>query len=670
MANWRDHILEEFTPRVARLTLVADPDQLLLEEAVHEEIRQRGFHLIVYEDPVAFRYVYEADFRARWDAGEEADLVVVAGAPPEDLNSLPFDVLKRARRLSFRLADLFPNLNGPVVASLDRAHLDALFEAQKHYPPDSLGETATKEYLLRHVFEIAPELVKTPADLLRILLRRHYMGQRVPRVLDEHFIHLMRQKGIFENWPLEAVIPDRNAFFSFLQEGWSSFLDNFAARTNNQDGIQEPIKTPPHRTDPDVLPFDHHDIRVYVDNLFVEGLLKPVEHRDAPLFAATWVRHGVKTSPEEARRRRLEGLLNVISRSLPDERARHEEWLRFAQRWAELSVLVVDSDDPLPEEHRERLEGLTGRVDTDFTGWAVQRYGSLVNLPPDPPPMVHHIPRYLARKMDQDRSLKPALVLVDGLALDQWFSLRRAMEIKDQDLLVRENTVFAWIPTTTSVSRQAAFAGKAPLFFQDSLHGTAKEPKLWNQFWEEQGLKHTQVGFAKGLEDGAWDEVSELLAQPELRVLGLVVLKVDKIMHGMELGAAGMHNQIRQWVQQGAPGKLLRLLHEHGFTVYVTSDHGNIEARGIGNPGEGAVADLRGERVRVYPDPRLRANVKAKFPSALEWDPIGLPHGYWALIAPPRTAFVSENKTVVAHGGISIEEVIVPFVQIDRKKPS
>jgi HAD superfamily hydrolase (TIGR01509 family) len=48
-----------------------------------------------------------------------------------------------------------------------------------------LGDNATKEFVLRHVFEIAPELVKKPPDLLRALLRRHYRGQRIPKALDD-----------------------------------------------------------------------------------------------------------------------------------------------------------------------------------------------------------------------------------------------------------------------------------------------------------------------------------------------------------------------------------------------------------------------------------------------------------------------------------------------------
>jgi len=150
-------------------------------------------------------------------------------------------------------------------------------------------------------------------------------------------------------------------------------------------------------------------------------------------------------------------------------------------------------------------------------------------------------------------------------------------------------------------------------------------------------------------------------------VAGLVVDKVDKIMHGMELGTAGMHNQVRQWAQKPYLSNLLDLLLDRGFRAYLTSDHGNIEAVGCGRPGEGAVADLRGERVRVYPDRVLRRKMKERFPDAREWDTIGLPGDYLALLAPCRRAFVQETQLTVSHGGISVEELIVPLVQIERK---
>ena len=55
------------------------------------------------------------------------------------------------------------------------------------------------------------------------------------------------------------------------------------------------------------------------------------------------------------------------------------------------------------------------------------------------------------------------------------------------------------------------------------------------------------------------------------------------------------------------------------------------------------------------------------FAFSCEWGQIGLPDGYYPLIAKGRSAFVKENKTIVGHGGISLEEVIVPFVKIERR---
>ena len=77
MTSWYEHILKELTPKVSRLTVVADPDSLLLEERILEVLRQRGFELITFEDNVSFRHVYETRFRSLWDEEETTDLEVV-----------------------------------------------------------------------------------------------------------------------------------------------------------------------------------------------------------------------------------------------------------------------------------------------------------------------------------------------------------------------------------------------------------------------------------------------------------------------------------------------------------------------------------------------------------------------------------------------------------------
>ena len=651
MSSWRDQILKEFTPKVARLTLVADPDGLLLEEGILEGVRERGFELIPFEDHIAFRYAYESKFRSRWDRGEHTDLVVVLRSQASDLSGLPYDLLQAGRRLSFNLGDIFPNLSYPVVTALDRGDLDALYEAQKRHAPGQLGDNATKEFVLRHVFEIAPELVKQPSDLLRVLLRRHYRSQRIPTDLDERFIQLLRQSNVFDDWPLETLVSDREAFFAFLQERWPIFLDREAAK--GASGVREEEK--PYGLSiegPVELPFDHHDIRVYIDNLFVDGLLHPVSHEHADTLSRTWVGIGVRTAPTEDRSRRLGKLIGSLEASIPAEDAKHTDWFHFARGWAETILLANDQAEAIPEATGERIKGLQAQVDAGFAAWLFKRYAGLINLPPVPPVMLHHLPRFLARQMGEDRKSKVALIVVDGLAMDQWLVVRSALASKQPGLKFREQAVFAWIPSLTSVSRQAAFAGKAPIFFPSSIQTTDKEPALWAQFWADHGLTPNEVVYIKGLGDGSLETVSEALSHPKARVAGLVVDKVDKIMHGMEMGTAGMHNQVRQWAKQPFMNTLLDLLLDRGFRVYLTSDHGNVEAAGCGRPAEGAVADLRGERVRVYPDAALRSKVKERFPSALEWGSVGLPEDYLALLAPARQAFVQEKQRSVSHGGV------------------
>lgn len=663
MDNWRNHILQEFTPQVARLTLVADPDGLLTEEGVVQGLGERGFELIAFEDPIAFRYAYESKYRSRWDCGESTELVVVLRAEMQDLSSLPYDLLQAGRKLSFSLGDLFPNLSYPVIETLDRADLDAVYRAQLQYKPVKLGDNATQDFLLLHVFEIAPALIKQPSDLLNILLRRHFRGQRIPSVLGERLIKVLRQNELFESWPLEQIVSDRGGFFAFLQERWPVYLDRLAA------GDFGKVSEGPQRyglkfDGPLELPFDHDDVRIYIDNLFFEGLLRPVSHPNSDRLSKSWVSAGLSLDPEGDRLRRLKGLIDSVEASLPSPDARHQEWLTFAHRWAELIVLAWKVNKTSPRGELERFQHLQKMVDERFFSWVQQRFAGLYNQPPAPPVMIHHIPRAMARQITELQKEKVAVVVIDGLALDQWIVLRDALLEKQPGLRFREDAVFAWIPTTTPISRQAFFAGKLPLYFPESINTTDKESTLWTRFWLDKGLGQAQIAYEKGLGNGNLDKLKEVLAHPQVRVAGLVVDKVDKIIHGMELGTAGMHNQVRQWVQQGFIEQLFDILHELNFKIWLTSDHGNIEAEGCGRPAEGAIADVKGERVRIYSDQSLRSKVEKRFPEAIEWPSIGLPEDCLPLLAQGRSAFIHEGKRTVAHGGITIEEVVVPVIEV------
>ena len=663
MSDWRGHILKEFTPGVQLITAVADPDGLLTEPRLRQALTERGFELVLFEDSISFRFAYESRYRSRLDAGESMDLIVLLGDDTSSLVKLPFDVLACARKHSFALVDMFPQFSYPVLRALEPQYLDLLYEAQLRFSPGVLGENATKDFILRHVFEIAAELVKSDADLLRTLLRRHYQLQLIPEAYVDRLVHVLRQNGRFANWPLTELLSDRSLFYAFLQERWPRFLSRLS-------GVVEPRDGPLNVDGPADLPFDNPDVRVYIDNLFLEGMLEPVEWTGIP---QGWAAAGVRHDPQQDSDRRFSALLDVVEREMPGGDARHGEWLSFARIWAELNLLACEmgvstASTPVTPtsvslDVAARVSGVRSKVDTGFSEWLQRRFGSLYSLPATPPVMVHHIARFLVTELDG--AGKVALIVADGLAFDQWLVLRHQINLQRPAWRFEENATFAWVPTITSVSRQSIFAGKAPLYFPSSIYSTGKEANLWQQFWVDHGLTSREIAYLKGLgEMPTLRAVEEALSEPKLRVIGVVVDKIDRIMHGMELGAAGMHNQVRQWAAEGFLSALLDLLLLNGFVVFLSADHGNVESVGCGRPKEGVTADVRGERARIYSDPVLRANVAAKFPAAISWKPLGLPEDFLPLLSADRSAFVSEGYRTVAHGGVTLEETIVPFIRV------
>jgi hypothetical protein len=662
VSSWRNIILKDFIPNVAKLTLVSDPDCLLTEEKLAMELRKRGFDLIEFNDPIEFRYAYESKYRSIWDRGEHTDLVVILRLQDTELSALPYDLLQAGRKLSFSLGELFPNMSYPVVEQLDRSLLDALFDAQKKTSPDRMGDNATKDFILRHVFGVAAELISTEVELLRFLLRLHYGNMAIPSMLAERLLEVFESSGSFKGWSLSQIIPDAEQFFAFIQERWPIFLENL----NEANEVKEDLDTYGLKVQGPVrLPFDHQDIRVYIDNLFVEGKLTPIDFSAIDIAKDSWIKSGVSAAKSDSESLRISRLFEIVNAADLSMDSRYTDWIIFAMKWAELSALIHTASN---SGHESRYRETGKRLNGLFADWLETHYASLINLPPSTPAMLHHVPRYLARYIEDQKSKKVALLVVDGLSLDQWVTVRNTIQKQNSDLVLRESATFAWIPTLTSVSRQALFSGKPPVYFPSSINSTNSEEKLWKQFWQGHDVSKLDIAYKRSLGDGDAEAALDSLINPaQTKVVGLVIDKVDKIMHGMQLGAAGMHNQIDQWCRGEYLSSLLNYLSNLGYEIWISSDHGNIEAIGKGQPKEGAVAEIRGERVRIYPTPELRSQVSSTLTFAREWLPSGLPDDYFPLVATGNDAFVNEGDSIVSHGGVSIEEVIVPLIKVERR---
>src|SRR5258708_37665373 len=109
--------------------------------------------------------------------------------------------------------------------------------------------------------------------------------------------------------------------------------------------------------------------------------------------------------------------------------------------------------------------------------------------------MVRHIPRALAAFRQQSHGHKVALVVVDGMGIDQWIVLRERLREIRPDFRFDQSAAFAWVPTITPVSRQAIFAGQMPSSFPATIDRTDRDAARWRGFWGGHRLADNQIGY-------------------------------------------------------------------------------------------------------------------------------------------------------------------------------
>jgi len=143
---------------------------------------------------------------------------------------------------------------------------------------------------------------------------------------------------------------------------------------------------------------------------------------------------------------------------------------------------------------------------------------------------------------------------------------------------------------------------------------------------------------------------------------GVVVMAIDEMLHGSHLlGDSQVASAVRAWTERGFLVDLVRRATEQEAEVWLTADHGNLEILPLGGVQEGLAVDTAGTRVRWYQDASLREGRRAE---GIVWDPPGLPPGAcFPLFAPARGGYFN-GEMRVTHGGISLDEVVVPLVKV------
>jgi hypothetical protein len=256
------------------------------------------------------------------------------------------------------------------------------------------------------------------------------------------------------------------------------------------------------------------------------------------------------------------------------------------------------------------------------------------------------------RDGDVDRVL---LIVLDGLGHTQWAHLRAGLSCHAAE----PGSTLALVPTYTTVSRQAIFAGDLPVTYPDSLWTTYPERRHWETFWASEGLAVTAAAFYRVRGRLPHDHIDF----GTTRVTGVVVNAVDDLMHSSELfGDAQLLANLDVWLENGFLDDLVLRAHAAGIETWVTADHGNLECLPAGALSEGVAIESAGKRLLRYPNRVLR---DASAAEGIAWDDIpGMPGSAEPLLfAPGRLAFTN-NQLSVSHGGLSIDEVIIPFARM------
>ena len=102
----------------------------------------------------------------------------------------------------------------------------------------------------------------------------------------------------------------------------------------------------------------------------------------------------------------------------------------------------------------------------------------------------------------------------------------------------------------------------------------------------------------------------------------------------------------------------LLLLKSLGYSMFFCSDHGCVVAQGNGQRIDKYLIEQACKRATLISETKLANSYDAhQYSIPFVKDKI-------ALLAKERTLFASKKETRISHGGITLDELVVPFVEI------
>jgi CheY-like chemotaxis protein len=369
------------------------------------------------------------------------------------------------------------------------------------------------------------------------------------------------------------------------------------------------------------------------------------------------------------------------------------------EEWAEVYHKLVFWDMELQQSvdkgMQEVLYSQFQEANVNFGKYVARHYASWVKAPREERPLLSPdlISQQVFPRLEADRPTY--FLLIDCMRYDQWRTLLPLLQ--PHWTLAEELPYMAMLPTATQYARNAIFAG----LFPDDI------AKQYPQYWvydEEDGGKNlyeqdllaTQL--KRHRKDISWS-YTKVLTEQDMKqwadglhnslgnVLNCVVINfIDMLAHARSEMAiikqlapneAAVRSLSKSWFQHSPLLPALQLLAQKGARLIITTDHGVVRVKRplkiVGDRdtstnlryklGRNLNYDPKDRHILGYRNPadiRLPANsLSSSFAFALEDGYFVYPNNY--------NHYVNLYADSLQHGGISMEEMIVPFAVLEPK---
>lgn len=331
--------------------------------------------------------------------------------------------------------------------------------------------------------------------------------------------------------------------------------------------------------------------------------------------------------------------LDLLS-NLLDKEIDYDDILQIGYSFGYLIYLAWMTNQKLQNELIEKVDEVVSQYIL-ADKWKTVFYEPVSTLK-----LVDKIRKYIK----QGQKKKIALICFDGMGVAEWFLLKNYL--KQGDFALNERFIFSMIPSNTLISRSAIFYGDLETVYSLNYSNEEKELKdFFNNYF---------VKFFK--EDEKMDQKNLL----GVNLVSIIYNVFDNIAHATQLPAGKKNKNIFfsnviNYLEKSSILNSLKTLIQNDFQIYLCSDHGSVVAQGNNQKIDKWLQDQYSKRACIVKNDELTRNLKH-----IDCDCIKIPFDdtRLVLLAKNRTMFDSEKNIGITHGGITVEEIVVPFIEV------